>query len=212
MSPAVPRSVSPTAVPDSPDLLGPKELAQRLRAGSAALFPTDTLPALAACPAHAGQIWQLKQRPADKPLILMAAELEQFRDVLGQSWQPEWLVGAQAVWPGAVTLVLPASSPWAEALHPGGGSLGLRIPASAQARELLRCSGPLATTSANRSGEPAATTAAEAATLFPTVPQLAPVPWPDAGGIASTVLSWCPEGWRVLRAGASLPAGLQMAS
>lgn len=197
----------PSAIPDR---LGPSELAQRLQAGSAALFPTDTLPALAACPAHAGQIWQLKQRPADKPLILMAAALDQFRAALAEPWQPEWLELAQAVWPGAVTLVLPASSPWAEALHPGGGSLGLRIPASDQARELLRCSGPLATTSANRSGEPAATTAAEAAALFPSVPQLAPVPWPAAGGTASTVLAWDPAGWRVLRSGATLPGGLRL--
>ena len=212
MSAAAPRPASPTAVPASPDVFGPQALAQRLQAGSAALFPTDTLPALAACPAHAGQIWRLKQRPADKPLILMAAHLEQLSEALGQPWQPEWLEVAQAVWPGAVTLVLPASSPWAEVLHPGGGSLGLRIPASDQARELLRCSGPLATTSANRSGEPAATTAAEAAALFPSVPQLAPVPWPAAGGTASTVLAWRPEGWRVVRAGASLPSGLRMAS
>lgn len=200
----------PLVSPIGPEALGAEALTQRLTAGSAALFPTDTLPALAACPAHAGQIWQLKQRPADKPLILMAAELEQFRDALGQPWQPEWLEVAQAVWPGAVTLVLPASSPWAEALHPGGGTLGLRIPACDPARELLRCSGPLATTSANRSGEPAATSAAEAAALFPAVPQLVPVPWPPAGGTASTVLGWSEQGWRVLRAGASLPPGLNV--
>ncbi len=207
MTAVAPPSVFPSG---SPDVLGPADLAQRLRAGSAALFPTDTLPALAATPPHAGQIWQLKQRPADKPLILMAADLEQLHHALGQPWQPEWLEVADAVWPGAVTLVLPASSPWAEALHPGGGSLGLRIPACDQARSLLRCSGPLATTSANRSGEPAATTAASAAELFPTVPQLAPVPWPAAGGTASTVLRWSHQGWRVLRAGATLPAGLRL--
>lgn len=207
MSAAASTSSAPTA---GPELLGAPALAERLKAGSAALFPTDTLPALAAAPDHAGQIWQLKQRPADKPLILMAAELDQFRDALGQPWQTEWLMVAEQVWPGAVTLVLPASSPWAEALHPGGGSLGLRIPACDQARELLRCSGPLATTSANRSGDPAATTAAEAARLFPSIPQLTPVPWPAAGGTASTVLAWCSDGWRVLRPGGILPPGLHL--
>jgi len=210
MSAAAPTSTAQTA--SGPELLAAAQLAQRLQAGSAALFPTDTLPALAAAPAHAAQIWQLKQRPADKPLILMAADLEQFRDALGLPWQAEWSAVAEQVWPGAVTLVLPARSDWAEALHPGGGSLGVRIPASDQARELLRCSGPLATTSANRSGEPAATTAAEAAALFPQVPQLAPVPWPAAGGTASTVLGWSAEGWCVLRAGANLPAGIPVIS
>lgn len=207
MSAAAP-TPSPGPASAGPDVCAAPELAERLQAGSAALFPTDTLPALAAVPAHAGQIWQLKQRPADKPLILMAAELEQVRDALGQPWEAEWLAVAEQVWPGAVTLVLPASGSWADALHPGGGSLGLRIPACDQARELLRMSGPLATTSANRSGEPAATSAAEAAELFPHVPQLGPLPWPAAGGTASTVLAWSPEGWRVLRAGGTLPAAM----
>jgi L-threonylcarbamoyladenylate synthase len=205
MSAVVPPSLTNSA---APEVLRAEPLAQRLRSGSAALFPTDTLPALASRPEHAAQIWQLKQRPADKPLILMAADLAQLHDVLGQPWQPAWLAVAEQVWPGAVTLVLPARSAWAEALHPGGGSLGLRIPACPAAQDLLRCSGPLATTSANRSGEPAATTAAAAAALFPSVPQLAPVPWPAAGGTASTVLAASPQGWRVLRAGAHLPPGL----
>ena len=205
-------AVGPASIPPpaGPDVLGPADLSRRLQAGSAALFPTDTLPALAAAPDHAGQLWRLKQRPPDKPLILMAAELTQLQEVLGQPWHPAWLELAQAVWPGAVTLVLPASSPWAAVLHPGGRSLGLRIPACEQARALLRCSGPLATTSANRSGEPAATTAAEAALWFPAVPQLGPLPWPAAGGTASTVLAWGDRGWRLIRAGASLPSGLTL--
>ena len=40
-----------------------------LRAGGAALLPTDTLPALASMPEQAAQIWRLKRRPQDKPLI-----------------------------------------------------------------------------------------------------------------------------------------------
>lgn len=201
----------PALQAEGPKPLQARELARSLRSGSAALFPTDTLPALAAAPANASQIWRLKQRPQDKPLILMAADRSQLQQALGQPWQPEWLEAAEVVWPGAVTLVLPASGPWAEALHPGGNSLGLRIPACEPARELLRLSGPLATTSANRSGEPAASSADQAAALFPTVPLLAPLPWPEAAGQASTVLAWSPRGWRVLRSGASLPDRLPLA-
>jgi L-threonylcarbamoyladenylate synthase len=109
-------------------------------------------------------------------------------------------------WPGALTLVLPARGAMVEQLNPGGGSLGLRVPACPQALELLRCSGPLATTSANRSGEPACTTAEEACAAFPGVAQLAPVPWPAPSGQASTVLAWSDAGsWRLLRAGAVPP-------
>ena len=47
------------------------DLALRLRAGEAAIIPTDTLPGLAVLPDQAQTLWRLKCRPADKPLILI---------------------------------------------------------------------------------------------------------------------------------------------
>lgn len=184
-------------------VLEPAALAARLQAGGAALFPTDTLVALAALPAHAGQIWQLKQRPADKPLILMGADLAQLQQVDGVQWPAAALELAAAHWPGALTLVLPATGVLVEQLNPGGSSVGLRVPACAMTQALLRLSGPLATTSANRSGEPAATTAAEATAWFGAqgVPLLGPLPWPVPSGQASTVVGWQHGRWQVLRAG-----------
>ena len=55
----------------------PAHLAKCLAEGQAVLFPTDTLPALASRPETAALLWRLKQRPADKPLILMGADLPQ---------------------------------------------------------------------------------------------------------------------------------------
>ena len=177
-------------------------LAQRLQQGEPALFPTDTLPALAAIPSAAQAIWQLKQRPADKPLILMGASVEQLLPCLGQEPPAGWQRLAELGWPGALTLVLPARGPVVEALNPGGGgSLGLRVPACEAALQVLRCSGPLATSSANRSGEPACRTAAQLARCFPEVSRLAPEPWLPGSGQASTVVSWQSNGWRVLRQG-----------
>jgi len=194
-------------------LLGPDAMAAWLGSGHGALFPTDTLPALAARPEYASALWPLKRRPQEKPLILMGADWTQLQPLLGLAWHPEWLAMAQWGWPGALTLVLPAVGPTVEALHPGGSSLGLRVPASAAARELLALSGPLATTSANASGQPAAVSADEAAAIFPTLPLLAPVPWPPGGGTASTVLAWQeepggPGRWQLLRRGALLPPGI----
>ena len=184
-------------------VLDPAVLAARLQAGAAALFPTDTLVALAALPDHAGQIWQLKQRPPDKPLILMGADLAQLQQVAGVQWPEAALELARAHWPGALTLVLPAAGVLVDQLNPGGSSVGLRVPSCAMAQALLRLSGPLATTSANRSGQPAATTAVEAADCFGAqgVPLLGPVPWPAPSGQASTVLAWQDGSWQVLRAG-----------
>ncbi|MFN9871895.1 MAG: L-threonylcarbamoyladenylate synthase [Cyanobacteriota bacterium] len=192
-------------------LLLPPQLAAALEAGSLALFPTDTLPALAATPGHAAAIWTCKARPREKPLILMGADLTQLVEFLGVAWQDPWLEKARSCWPGAFTLVLPIQVEVTKALHPGGATLGLRVPACEQARELLRRTGPLATTSANRSGEPAARDASEAAALFPELPLLGPLPWPPGSGAASTVLAWSmpldgvPSGWQILRAGATVP-------
>lgn len=185
---------------------GAAELAERLKAGEAALFPTDTLPALATTPAHASRLWALKRRPSHKPVILMAARAETLWACLELPVLPAWRELAERHWPGALTLVLPARGRLVQQLNPGGNSLGLRIPACTEALELLACSGPLATTSANRSGEPACTDADTAAATFPTVPQLGPVPWPTPSGQASTVLAWGQNGgWQLLRAGAVVP-------
>jgi L-threonylcarbamoyladenylate synthase len=191
----------------------PAHLAQRLAEGEAVLFPTDTLPALASRPETAALLWRLKQRPADKPLILMGADLAQLIEALGVAWPQPWIEQARRSWPGAVTLVLPIAGSLTTHLHPGGNSLGLRVPACDRSRELLRLSGPLATTSANRSGEPPATTAAEAARQFPALSLLEPVPWPAGSGQASTVLAWrgAEQGntnpWAVLRPGATAAPG-----
>jgi L-threonylcarbamoyladenylate synthase len=192
-------------------------LADQLLHGAVVLMPTDTLPALAARPAFARRIWELKQRPLEKPLILMGADLAQLEPVLGIPWRPEWLQLASQGWPGPLTLVLPARGSLVEHLHPGGRSIGLRIPACGLARELLRCSGVLATTSANPSGLPAARDGEESARFFPDLSLLGPLPWPAGSGLASTVVAWREAGgrgaahqhpgaggWQVLRQGAFL--------
>lgn len=197
----------PGAPTSGPWALAAPDLAEHLRGGGAALFPTDTVPALAASPAAAQGLWPLKRRPMDKPLILMGADLEQLRQVLAIPWPPSWLEMADQCWPGAVTLVLPIPGPITEGLHPGGRSLGLRVPDCVAARDLLRLSGPLATTSINRSGEPAALDAMAAAGVFPELPLLAPIPWPACRGQASRVLAWRSdssgglEQWQELRPG-----------
>lgn len=185
------------------------DLAERLRHGEAALFPTDTLPALAARPEAATLLWELKQRPREKPVILMAASSEELFGCLGGVLEPAWQQMAERHWPGALTLVLPAQGEWLAQLNPGGTSLGLRVPACSAAIELLQRSGPLATTSANRSGEPACLDHREAAARFPDVAQLGPVPWPAPSGLGSSVIAWQANGtWKLLRQGAVMPEEL----
>lgn len=190
-------------------LLPAAELAARLRGGEPALFPTDTLPALASRPDSAAQLWELKLRPQNKPLILMGASAADLWGWLRLEPDPAWCELAAQHWPGALTLVVPAPRELVQPLHPGGDSLGLRVPACGPALELLRLSGPLATTSANRSGEAPSLTAAEAGERFPQVARLAPEPWPQPSGQASTVLRWSDDHWQVLRRGAVVPPALE---
>lgn len=190
-------------------LLDRDGLDAHLRAGGAALLPTDTLPALAALPEQAAQIWRLKKRPQDKPLILMGADVDALLCHVCPEARADASALAQRHWPGALTLVLPAFGPCAEALNPGVATLGLRIPACEPMLDLLRCSGPLATTSANVSGEPASRTEREAAVAFPDLPLLAPIPWPSPSCQASSVIAWRgSQRWHWLRRGAVMPAGV----
>lgn len=180
--------------------------AAALQQGQAGVFPTDTLPALATTPEHAALLWQIKQRPQNKPVILMGADGEQLFSSLELQPEPSWLELMEQHWPGALTLVVPAAGPQLQLLNPGGSALGLRVPACEQARALLRISGPLATTSANRSGEEPCQNAKDVERTFPELNRLAPEPWPRPSGQASTVIALEPGGgWRLLRAGAVMP-------
>ena len=69
---------------------------------------------------------------------------------------------AEAFWPGPLTLILRSQPSLTWDLGETRGTVALRIPDDALARELLEATGPLAVSSANRTGNPAAATAAEA--------------------------------------------------
>ncbi|HGY5542068.1 MAG: L-threonylcarbamoyladenylate synthase [Prochlorococcaceae cyanobacterium ETNP18_MAG_17] len=181
-------------------------LASRLKAGSAALFPTDTLPALAASPDHAAQLWTIKRRSADKPLILMGASPQELLEEISPLAFEDAKLMAKRYWPGALTLVVPFSGIVAQALNPGAFTLGIRVPDCVLTRSLLKQSGPLATTSANLSGDDPSFSAEDAAACFPGLPLLGPLPWPTPSGLASTVLTWQGVGrWHLLRRGSVVP-------
>ena len=177
------------------------DLASKLKKGSLALFPTDTLPALCAYPQFSKKIWTIKKRPSNKPLILMGGCLDDLFEFVKPSAIEDGLKLAKKYWPGALTIVLPTIGNFSKNLNSNSNSLGLRIPALKLARDLLMQTGPLATTSANISGQPPVRDALEASIQFPGIPRLAPVPWPKSSGIASTVVEWKEGKWNLLRSG-----------
>ena len=187
-----------------------ESIVRLLRSGSVVGIPTDTLPGLACLPDHALRIWALKQRPAEKPLILMADSPTELMDCARSACRQDALDLASEYWPGPLTMVLPAIQDGVvQRLNPNGSTVGLRIPHCATTRDLLRRSGPLATSSANLSGAPSSLSAEDVASAFPELALLGPGPWPQPSGQASTVLEWLAPGrWRILRAGAVIPDGI----
>ena len=179
-------------------------------------FPTDTVPALATAPEVAGLIYQAKGRSLEKPLILMAGEVEDLWEFLAgsQADRQIWRSMMERYFPGAVTLVLPSSDrvpPQMNVLNPG--TIGVRVPNCEPTRTILRATGPLATTSVNRSGEPALLSLSDIRSQFPSVVTLSDEalqaigvsdPYERAIGIPSTVVRWTGEGWEVLRQGKAI--------
>lgn len=175
-------------------------------------FPTDTVPALGVRPDRAELIFAAKQRCLSKPLILMGATIaDLWPYVAGSPTECQrWQQMVDRYLPGALTLVLPASDRVPPTMNPKEPtSIGIRVPDHPIAQTLLTATGPLATTSANRSGEPALLTMPEIAAAFPQVFTLLPseaqtlqVPSTPPSGLPSTVIRWTGSGWEVLRQGA----------
>jgi tRNA threonylcarbamoyl adenosine modification protein (Sua5/YciO/YrdC/YwlC family) len=128
------------------------ELAGILQAGGVALLPTDTiygLHALATDQRAIARIRAMKGRGDDKPFVVIASSVEQLR-ALG-AVIPEQLSG---IWPAPLTAILAS----------GDTTMAARIPDLGWLRALLDRTGPLVSTSANRSGEPPVTSPESLAT------------------------------------------------
>jgi L-threonylcarbamoyladenylate synthase len=197
------------------------EFVAAAQAGDLVSFPTDTVPALATRPDRSEHIYQLKQRSHTKPLILMAAQWSDLSPYIAGNAEAMaiWETTAERHWPGALTLVLPATERVAPAMNPQNtGTIGVRVPDHPLARYLLERTGPLATTSVNPSGQPPLETMAAIADTFPQIfilsrealgniyPLLAgtkapPDEKPQGSGLPSTVVQWSDQGWQVLRQG-----------
>ena len=178
-------------------------LIKAAKAGKMISFPTDTVPALATIPRQAELIYAAKQRSFDKPLILMAAKAEDLWDYV-QGGNREYQIWQKIVnqnWPGALTLVLPASDKVPRVMNPQEPTtIGIRVPNHPIAQTILAQTGPMATTSANLSGQPALETKAEIKAQFPEVLTLESTEYQGLG-IPSTVAKWTGNNWQILRQG-----------
>jgi len=137
-----------------------------LRAGGVIAYPTEAVWGLSCDPAHEAAVMkllQLKQRPVEKGMILVAADPAQLEGWVRMEVLPlDRQSAVLASWPGANTWILPAgvrAPRWITGEHSG---IAVRISAHPLVAALCRAwGGPLVSTSANLAGEPPARTRAE---------------------------------------------------
>lgn len=140
-------------------------IAKQVNSGAIGVIPTDTVygvVAKASDQAAVTRLYQLKSRES-KPGTLIAASLEQLEEL---GLKHRYLKAVEQFWPGAVSVIIPASDPKLAYLHQGKLSLAVRIPADKELQDLLKQTGPLLTSSANQPDKPPANTIQEAKKYF----------------------------------------------
>jgi len=182
-----------------------------VRRGQLIVLPTDTVYGVGADAFEADAVQRLldaKGRGRDMPppvLISASSTLEALATEL-----PGWAHGlVERYWPGPLTLVCRQQPSLRWDLGETRGTVAVRMPQDDAALELLGRTGPLAVSSANSTGQPAATNADDAERMLGWGVEVLLDGGPTPGAAASTIVDCTGEGPRVLRAGALDPAELR---
>ncbi len=146
-----------------------RQIQRSILAGGVIAYPTEAVYGLGCHPDDTQAIQRilaLKQRPAEKGLILIASDWQQFQPYV-HALPESQMKAIHASWPGPVTWLLPATtrvSPWLCGIHT---TLAVRVSSHPQVQQLCRALGhPLVSTSANRSGQQPARSALQVRRYF----------------------------------------------
>ena len=191
--------------PVAPDERLLDEAARVLGRGGLVAFPTETFYGLGAAALDrraVRRVFEVKGRPASMPLlVLVDSEAMVGRVALEIPARARALMTRH--WPGALTLVLRASAGLPAELTAGTGTVGVRLPAHATARALVRALGaPVTAPSANPTGAEPPTSAGAVLAHFGDALDLVLDGGPTPGGAPSTVVDVTVDPPRVIRQGA----------
>ena len=179
------------------------QVAQCLQEGGVVAVPTDSFYALAVSPFNQVALERLihiKGERSHKPFPVLVGDPSQLVRLTEDIPDVVRTLIAE-FWPGLLTLVLQARSTLSPILTGGQGTIGVRQPNDPRVCELLKHTGPLTGTSANRTGQPPAQSAADVIQQLGSAVDLIVDGGPTPGGLPSTVLQVEPE-LRILRQGA----------
>ncbi len=140
-------------------------LLEELQHGAIGVLPTDTVYGLVCVASNqeaVKRLYETKNRER-KPGTLIAANVEQ---LITLGLKKKYLRAVEQFWPGPVTVIVPTDNTALTYLDQGVGSLAVRVVDDPRIIELLEQTGPLLTSSANKPGEPPATTIAQAKNYF----------------------------------------------
>lgn len=183
---------------------GLADAVETVLAGGLVVLPTDTVYGIGANafdPAAVAALQAAKGRGRSMPPpVLVDRTRTAARLTPGLSDAARAL--ADEFWPGGLTLIVPAAPDLRADLGDTGGTVAVRMPAHPLALDLLRATGPMAVSSANRHGRPPAATAAEAADQLGAAVQVYLEAGAEPGGVPSTIVSLVDTVPRVVRAGA----------
>lgn len=185
-----------------PELMA--KAARTIQAGGVVCFPTRCLYGLGVDAFNRKaieRVFKIKQRSADKPLLILIPDRKDLARVVRE-------VPAEAqrimdlFWPGRITIILKAQTKLPRNLLAGTGKVGVRIPGHRVAAELVRCVGaPITGTSANISGQPGCSRISDLDPRVLNNVDLILDAGPLAGRVASTLLDVSVDPPLVLREG-----------
>ena len=175
-----------------------------VRAGQVVVLPTDTVYGIgcdAFSPEAVAAVLDAKGRGRDMPPPVLVPD-QRTVDGLAREVPPWARELIDQLWPGPLTLVLRAQPSLHWDLGETDGTVALRMPDDEVALALLRVTGPMAVTSANRTGQPAATSVIEAATQLGSAVEVYLDGGPRADVQPSTILDCTGDAPVLLREGA----------
>lgn len=171
-------------------LAGMRQARGAIGRGELIVIPTDTVYGIAAdafSPAAVARLLAAKGRGRQSPPPVLVAGLTTVRALVSDIPEPiERLVAAH--WPGGLTVVLPAQPSLSWDLGDTGGTVAVRMPAHRLTLELLEETGPLAVSSANLTGKPAAVAAHDALAALGDAVAVYLDDGPSSMGVPSTIV------------------------
>lgn len=175
-----------------------------VRQGDLVVLPTDTLYGVGADafdPDAVQRLLDAKGRGREMPPPVLVPEVRTI-DGLATDVPAYARALIERYWPGPLTLVLKAQPSLMWDLGDTGGTVAVRMPDHEVALELLTAVGPMAVSSANRTGHPASRTVIDAATQLGASVEFYLDGGPVTGGLASTIVDCTRDEPTVLRRGA----------